>query len=59
MVPRKKIFDAVEMSRKLREATGRRLFAMSQKQRLEFLHRRLARWNAQHPKEMLEEISAR
>ena len=41
MAHKKKKFDAVEMSRKLREAAGHRLFSMSQEERLACFHRRL------------------
>ena len=38
METKKKVFDAVAESRKWRETTSRRLDAMSQEQRLEYLH---------------------
>lgn len=41
MRPKKKAFDAVAESRKWREATSRRLDAMSQAERIAFLNRRL------------------
>ena len=57
---RKKHFDAVEMSRKLRVATGRRLFGMTQKERLAYLNRRLNSWKVDHQqKEESETVSAR
>ena len=46
MESKKKKFDAVEMSRKLREKTGRRLFSMTQDQRLAYLHQRSEHFKA-------------
>ena len=45
MVYKKKKFDAVEMSRKLRRETGRLLSKMTPKQQMEFLNKRLERFN--------------
>jgi len=44
MAHRKKKFDAVEMSRKLRRDTGRLLSKMSPKEQIKFLNRRLERF---------------
>jgi len=50
MAHKKKKFDAVEMSRNLREKTGRRLFSMTQEERLAYLHCRWEQFKAKHHK---------
>ncbi len=53
MEPKTKTFDAVEMSRRLREETSRKLNAMTREERLEYLRqvreRYAAEWAARHP----------
>jgi hypothetical protein len=49
MRPKKKDFAAVAESRKWREATSRRLDAMSQAERITFLNRRLETLRASAP----------
>ncbi len=44
MVTKTKNFDAVEMSRRLREDTSRLLASMSRKEKIEFLNRHLERF---------------
>ena len=56
MERKKTVLDAVEMSRRLRETTGRRLFSMSPDRRLEYLRRRLEQLRARQ--EQLRAVSS-
>lgn len=58
MAHKKPAFDAVELSRRLRERSGRQLFSMSPSQRLAFLNRRFQEWKANHTDQKTEDKPA-